>query len=513
MTTQIYRKLNLLNYSPENLKIVKEYLSNGHIPPEFHEKKVERFIDHYKDFILKGNNIIYTPLNLLVVPDDKREDILKEIYNDPNQGIGLGIQSFYNKINSKYLNIRRKDVKDFLVNQSIYQINKPEPRPVNKPIVAKYPNHRLAIDLVDMTKYEGYNNHYKWILTAIDYFSKKVFAVPLKNKEDNTCLEGLKKIIHEQMNNTYPKMLQSDNGGEFKNELFEKWGKDHNVKLIHTMSYTPTGNALIENFNKFLRKYINEGMTRYNSFNWVDHLNEYLNNRNDSKHSITKKKPNDIWVPGHYLKDYENDEDIKEVRTKLIEKAKRDVKKVEASKFNKGDYVRASMTSLYSEQRKIEKAGAGKLLPVKFSPEIYIVESVIKPKENPEFANDEYTLKTLKGVLLKKETKSNDKKGLVHEPQRFFASDLQGVQRNQETIISQHQGLKLNKLGTDAFNEDELEAIELKKNQNNENAKTKRIINKEKEAKEKEQYEQNPRKSERSNKGQNSKLYVDFERD
>ena len=508
MTTQIYRKLNLLDYSDKNLKIVKEYLSNGTIPAEFKEKKTERFINHYKDFKLEGDDIIYTPLNLLVVPENKREEILKEIYNDPNQGIGLGIQSFYNKINSKYLNIRRKDAKEFLTNQSIYQINKPEPRPVNKPIVAKYPNHRLAIDLVDMSKYEGHNHNKKWILTSIDYFSKKVFATPLKNKEDDTVLEGLEKIIHEQMDNTYPKMLQSDNGSEFKNAIFEKWGKDNDVKLIHTLSYTPTGNALIENFNKFLRKMINEGMTRYNSFNWVDHLHEYLNNRNDSKHSVTKKKPNDIWTSGRDLDDFDED-DINETRAKLIGKAKRDVKRVQAAKFVKGDHVRASMTSLYSEQRKIQKKGVGKLLPVKFSPEIYVIEQVIKPKENPDFANEEYVLKTLAGVVLKKESKLTDKKGLVHEPQRFFSSDLQKVEKNQETTISQHQGVKLNKLGVDAYNKEELEAIELKKKQNNEAAKTKRVVNKEKQAKQKKQYEASPRTSERTTKGK-SRIYVDF---
>ena len=58
-----------------------------------------------------------------------------------------------------------------------------------------------------------------------------------------------------------------------------------------------------------------------------------------------------------------------------------------------------------------------------------------------------------------------------------------------------------------------MEAIELKKQKANENAKTKRIINKEKETKEKEQYEANPRRSERANKGNNSKIYLDFEMD
>ena len=54
--------------------------------------------------------------------------------------------------------------------------------------------------------------------------------------------------------------------------------------------------------------------------------------------------------------------------------------------------------------------------------------------------------------------------------------------------------------------------LKLKKKQNNENAKTKRIINKEKDKKEQQQFIENPRKSERSNKGQ-SKIYIDFERD
>jgi hypothetical protein len=40
-------------------------------------------------------------------------------------------------------------------------------------------------------------------------------ATPLRNKEDDTVLEGLEKIINEQMEDTFPHLLQSDNGSEF----------------------------------------------------------------------------------------------------------------------------------------------------------------------------------------------------------------------------------------------------------------------------------------------------------
>ena len=167
---------------------------------------------------------------------------------------------------------------------------------VNRPIIAKYPNHRWAADLVDMGYYSADNKNFKWILTIIDFFTKKVFAYALKNKEAETIRNGFEQICSSV--NTYPLILQTDNGGEFVNEILRDWATDHNVKLVRTLSYSPTSNGLIENFNNLLRKMIREGFIRNNNFNWVDHLDTYVLNRNGSKHSTTKFTPNDIWAAG-----------------------------------------------------------------------------------------------------------------------------------------------------------------------------------------------------------------------
>jgi Tfp pilus assembly PilM family ATPase len=58
--------------------------------------------------------LVYSPLNLIVVPDDKRNDVLKQIYEDITQGVGQGIDLFYARVRDKYLNIRRSDVSIFL---------------------------------------------------------------------------------------------------------------------------------------------------------------------------------------------------------------------------------------------------------------------------------------------------------------------------------------------------------------------------------------------------------------
>ena len=497
MTRNLYRTLNNYDYSDQNIEIVKQYLQSNILPSSFSYYKKRRYkLMYKKDFVVENGELIYKPLNLQVIHDKDKEDVLKKLYDDPDQGIGLGIQSFYDKINSQFLNIKRNDVDDFLTSKSLYQIVKPEAKPINKPIVGKYPNHRWAIDLIDMSIYNGHNRKKNWILSGIDYFTKKIFATALTNKKPITTLEGLEKCIHEQMGDTYPKILQADNGGEFKNNTFKLWAKEHDIHLINTKSYTPTGNALVENSNNKIRKMIREFFVRNESFNWVDNLDHIITNRNNSKSTVTKKKPSDLWKPG--LDPDDSDEDVQEVYERLKNKAIRDVERSEVQDFQEGDHVRATMASLYSEARKLVKSGRRKLLPVKYSPNIYIVDKTILPVENIDFQKPYYYLRlksTNEPVLT--ETKKNEKKDKVHERAHFFGSDLMSVSENQEPVITQHQAVKLNRLGVDAYNEEELENIESKKKQYDVNSK---INKKEADEKFKQDLEDNgPRRSKRLN--------------
>ena len=223
-------------------------------------------------------------------------DKLIEIYDDPNIGLGLGIVSFYNIVKDKYIGIKRDDIEHFLKNQTVYQITKEPKKGINKPIITTYPNERWAIDLVDMEIYEKQNNGNKYILTCIDYFTKYVWAEPLKDTKSSSVKNAMINICDKS--NTKPKIIQSDNGSEFKGD-FSDWANDNDIDLVKTLSYSPTSNGLIENFNKQLRKMIREGTIRYNSLNWVNHLNEYTNNHNNHKNTTTKYAPIEIWNEGN----------------------------------------------------------------------------------------------------------------------------------------------------------------------------------------------------------------------
>ena len=47
-------------------------------------------------------------------------------------------------------------------------------------------------DLIDVKKFAKVNDDYKYILTVIDVFSKKAWAIAIKDKTGDTVLNGFK---------------------------------------------------------------------------------------------------------------------------------------------------------------------------------------------------------------------------------------------------------------------------------------------------------------------------------
>jgi hypothetical protein len=68
---------------------------------------------------------------------------------------------------------------------------------INKPILANAPNERWAVELVSMERYTNQNKDYIQILTCIDYFSRYVWAVPVKNESSHDVAIGMDEICRK----------------------------------------------------------------------------------------------------------------------------------------------------------------------------------------------------------------------------------------------------------------------------------------------------------------------------
>ena len=133
--------------------------------------------------------------------------------------------------------------------------------------------------------------------------------------------------------------------------------------------------------------------------------------------------------------------------------------------FKKGDKVRVLMSSLYSEIRALVKSGRNKLVPVKWSPNIYTIKKrERKPRDiDKDFYKPSYTLYDEKGELVLSQIKLNNP-NRERGAKKCFATELQRVDEdNVEKIITQSEAHKINKLGVIELSDDEQPTTEIKK--------------------------------------------------
>ena len=81
-----------------------------------------------------------------------------------------------------------------------------------------------------MQSLSKYNKGIKYLLCAIDLFSKYAWVVPIKDKKGVSIVDAFQKILKEF--NRKLNKIWVDKGSEFYNNSFKKWLKDNNKDLL-----------------------------------------------------------------------------------------------------------------------------------------------------------------------------------------------------------------------------------------------------------------------------------------
>ena len=112
---------------------------------------------------------------------------------------------------------------------------------LHKPIIRKFNRRKVyssfkdniwGVDLADMQSLRKYNKEIKYLLCAIDLFSKYAWVVPFKNKQSSTVINAFQKIISKRN----PSKIWVDQGSEFYNNAFKKFLKENNVEMYSTFN-------------------------------------------------------------------------------------------------------------------------------------------------------------------------------------------------------------------------------------------------------------------------------------
>jgi hypothetical protein len=436
-------KLNNLFADDNEIDLVIQYKTTYRLPEEVVDQN--RFMKKFARFGMIDNKLVYKPLKLQVIHNSLIKDILENEYAKPEVA-GKSIITFYKYLTGKYLNIKRKHVKQFLEKQNAYNLTKPQIFRVNKPITSLFPNSLWSVDLIDMLYLSKSNYEYRYIINVVDVFSRKIWLEKIKFKTSKQIAESFQTIIDRA--GITPNNLMCDNGTEFKGR-FEEMCKDLDIKIRHTRSYSPQANGIVEVANKAVRKLIRFLMVKNNTYRWSSYLDDIETNRNNTYNSSIKNSPDKIWTATKELIDPNIDENTNALTiNKII--AQQNIKNNFLAKkakyddvfdsFEVGDMVRIKMATVFSNIRKmIKQKQTDKLIAIKYTPKLFVIATKTNPRAET-LERRRYTLTDLNGDYVRT-AKGNIK--------IFFGIDFQKVKQDEEqTSINTQRALDLNKITT-----------------------------------------------------------------
>ncbi len=102
----------------------------------------------------------------------------------------------------------------------------------------------------DLVQLPASHQSSRYLLVCVDHLSRYVVLAPVKDKSAKSVAHAL--ITHLICPFSAPRVLLSDNGTEFRNQLLEEICKQFGIKQCFTVSYHPASNGLVERANRIL---------------------------------------------------------------------------------------------------------------------------------------------------------------------------------------------------------------------------------------------------------------------
>eukprot|EP00253_Pinus_taeda_P028002 PITA_28002 len=130
--------------------------------------------------------------------------------------------------------------------------------------VPKRPFQQWGLDFIGEIHPSSSGQH-RWILTAIDYFTKWIEAIPCRQANDSVIIQVLEKNTLSRFG--CPNKIITDNTAAFRSKKMVNFCHKFHITLGHSTAYYPQGNGLAKSSNKSLIKIIKKVLEE-NKKNW-----------------------------------------------------------------------------------------------------------------------------------------------------------------------------------------------------------------------------------------------------
>ena len=370
-----------------NLKDENQFVGVYYKPDSVDEKEKEKEEKEEE----KKEEESKEPKRVRDLTDKEKEKILNKLYYVEQNFVGR--DKLHKIAVSKGYDMTRQFVGDWLKKQVLYQLTRPSTgrgKAGTQSLIAQKPYNIVAADL---TEFGGF------ILNiVIDVFSRKAWIDQVDSKKPADIKKSFQKILGEMEEK--PKLLLTDNGGEFKNSTMRSFFQNKGINRIFTIPGNPQSNGLIERLNGTVKRRLNRSSMARGGLT-MDDITKTINNYNNTVHSSVGMTPNEAI-------DIDNPEEvIKNTR--------------KASRFNldvmddieEGDKVRLQL-----EKDKIQKS------PINWTEELFTVTNVITPRTKNRQRDPSRPLK-----YRVKDSKGKEIKGNFHRSQLQKIEEAQNADK------------------------------------------------------------------------------------
>ena len=232
----------------------------------------------------KSKNLVKKTQSDKVLRDKAFKIAIDLKYDGYQRGLASMVYKFFDK----------KSEGSGITNESNYQLA----NEFHKPIIKKFQKRKVyssfkdnvwCVDLADMQSLSKYNKGIKYLLCAIDLFSKYAWIVPLKDKKETRIVNAFQKIISKERK---PNKIWVHQCSEFYNQSFKDFLKINNIEMYST--FNEGKSVVAEIFIRTLKIKIFKHMTAISKNVYFDVLDDIVNKYNNTIHRNIKMKPIDV---------------------------------------------------------------------------------------------------------------------------------------------------------------------------------------------------------------------------
>ena len=223
----------------------------------------------------------------------KTEEKIQKFWKKPSVGL-TGVKRFQQKLLKHGIIVTKEQLKELLQVNPEHTLFTHYTRDKKwNTITESGVGHGMQMDLMDMSKIATRNKNFHWILCIIDVYSRRVWAVPLKRKNQTQVYNGLKTWLDTLT--TPPRRMTSDAGTEFTSQKVRELLVSYGIQQYFNQTGDKTTTGIVERFNRTLRDLMGRNYVRLGKLHWVEDLPQLVKNYNESRHTTLGATPDDVW--------------------------------------------------------------------------------------------------------------------------------------------------------------------------------------------------------------------------